>query len=62
MKNILEVRHLKKYYKDVRAVDGILFDVKKGSLFALLVENGAVKSTTIKCITTLKTQTVERSA
>lgn len=54
MENILEVKNLKKYYNDIKAVDDISFAVRKGSFFAFLGENGAGKSTTIKCITTLK--------
>lgn len=50
MKNIIEVKDLKKYYGDVKAVDGISFDVKEGSLFAFLGLNGAGKSTTINII------------
>lgn len=44
---IIEVKNLKKYFKEVKAVDDITFDVKKGDLFAFLGLNGAGKSTTI---------------
>ncbi len=50
---ILEVKNLKKSYGDIKAVNDISFQVKKGSLFAFLGPNGAGKSTTIKIITTL---------
>lgn len=50
MKNIIEISDLKKYYGDVKAVDGISFNVKEGSLFAFLGLNGAGKSTTINII------------
>lgn len=50
MKNIIEVRDLKKSYGDVKAVNGISFEVKKGSLFAFLGVNGAGKSTTINIL------------
>ncbi len=50
MKNIIEIRDLKKYYGDVKAVDGISFDVQQGSLFAFLGLNGAGKSTTINIL------------
>ncbi|MBE7076194.1 MAG: ABC transporter ATP-binding protein [Clostridiales bacterium] len=50
MKNIIEIRDLRKSYGDVKAVDGISFDVKAGSLFAFLGLNGAGKSTTINII------------
>lgn len=48
--NIIEVRDLYKTYGDVKAVDGISFDVEEGSLFAFLGLNGAGKSTTINII------------
>lgn len=48
--NIIEINHLKKYFKDVKAVDDISFSVKKGEFFAFLGLNGAGKSTTINII------------
>ncbi|NMD55557.1 ABC transporter ATP-binding protein [Tsukamurella columbiensis] len=53
----ISVRSLVKSYGDVRAVDGVSFDVAAGSTFAFLGTNGAGKSTTISCITTLKSTT-----
>lgn len=50
MENILEVSNLHKSFKDIKAVDGISFNVKHGSLFAFLGLNGAGKSTTINII------------
>ena len=50
MKDIIEIKELKKYFKDVKAVDGISFCVKEGELFAFLGLNGAGKSTTINII------------
>lgn len=50
MRNIIEIHDLKKSYDDVKAVDGISFNVKEGSLFAFLGINGAGKSTTINII------------
>ena len=47
MENIIEIEGLEKSYGDVKAVDGITFNVKSGSLFAFLGVNGAGKSTTI---------------
>ena len=51
--NILEIKHLKKSYGQIKAVNDISFEVRKGSLFAFLGQNGAGKSTTINVITTL---------
>ena len=50
MENIIEIKNLKKYFKQVKAVDDISFEVHKGSLFAFLGLNGAGKSTTINMI------------
>ncbi|KAF2961554.1 multidrug ABC transporter ATP-binding protein [Fervidobacterium sp. 2310opik-2] len=51
---VLEVRGLKKYYKEIRAVDSISFSIEKSEIFALLGPNGAGKTTTIKCILGLR--------
>jgi len=47
MENIIEISHLSKSFKDVKAVQDLSFRVKKGELFAFLGVNGAGKSTTI---------------
>ncbi len=47
MKNIIKIRDLKKSFGEVKAVQGISFQVEKGALFAFLGVNGAGKSTTI---------------
>ncbi|MGI6701830.1 MAG: ATP-binding cassette domain-containing protein [Christensenellales bacterium] len=56
-KNIIKVTDLHKYFGDIKAVDGISFEVIKGSLFAFLGTNGAGKSTTISIISTLLKKT-----
>lgn len=53
MRNIIEIKDLKKHFKEVKAVDGISFCVKEGELFAFLGLNGAGKSTTINIICNL---------
>jgi ABC-2 type transport system ATP-binding protein len=54
MDDIVVVENLHKTYgKDIIAVDGISFTVKKGEIFGFLGPNGAGKSTTIKILTTL---------
>lgn len=52
MKSI-EVLGLKKYYGNIKAVDGVDFYVEPGSLFAFLGPNGAGKSTVIDILCTL---------
>lgn len=49
----IEVRGLRKSYGRVEAVRGVDFTVATGSLFAFLGTNGAGKSTTIGCVTTV---------
>ncbi len=58
MDDIVIVENLHKTYgKDIIAVDGISFTVKKGEIFGFLGPNGAGKSTTIKILTTLLEKT-----
>jgi len=47
------VRSLTKRYRDTVAVDDVSFEVPAGSVFAFLGTNGAGKSTTIGCLTTV---------
>jgi ABC-2 type transport system ATP-binding protein len=50
----IEASNLIKTYKgDVRALDGLSFEVEAGTIFGLLGPNGAGKSTTVKILTTL---------
>lgn len=48
---MITVTDLKKHYGDVRAVDGISFEVAAGEVFGLLGHNGAGKTTTIRMLT-----------
>jgi ABC-2 type transport system ATP-binding protein len=48
-------RDLKKYYPDVKAVDGLDLDVRPGECFGLLGPNGAGKTTTIEILEGLTT-------
>lgn len=45
---LLEARNLVKYYRDVKAVDGIDLGVARGICFGLLGPNGAGKTTTVE--------------
>ena len=51
--DIITVNGFEKSYGDFKAVKGISFSVKEGSLFAFLGPNGAGKSTTIDTLCTL---------
>lgn len=53
MKNIIEVQHLTKEYKHVKAIDDLSFEVKEGEILGLLGPNGSGKSTTINCLLSL---------
>jgi ABC-2 type transport system ATP-binding protein len=54
---MIHVENLVKTFGDVKAVDGITFDVSAGEIFAFLGPNGAGKTTTIQMLTTLLTPT-----
>jgi ABC-2 type transport system ATP-binding protein len=54
MGNAIEASGLVKTYPgDVRALDGLGFEVEEGTVFGLVGPNGAGKSTTVKILTTL---------
>lgn len=50
---IIQVKDIKKAYKDVEVLKGVTFEVEQGSVFALLGENGAGKTTMIRIMATL---------
>lgn len=54
--NAIMVQELKKSYKNVPVLTGVNFQVKAGSIFALLGSNGSGKTTTVKILTTLLKQ------
>lgn len=55
LRTVLRVENLKKYYGNIKAVDGVSFIVEKGQLVSILGPNGAGKTTTIEIIEGLRT-------
>jgi len=53
----IEVRGLRKEYPDIKAVDGIDFEVRPGQIFSLLGPNGAGKTTTVEILEGLRDPT-----
>ena len=54
---IIQVKDLTKHYPEIKAVNGISFDVFQGEIFGLLGPNGAGKTTTLEIIETLRKKT-----
>jgi ABC-2 type transport system ATP-binding protein len=50
---VIEISHLSKHFKEIKAVDDLSFNVYKGDVFGFLGPNGAGKSTTIRMLLTL---------
>jgi len=55
LSRVIRVAHLTKRFGPVTAVNDLSFDVPAASVFAFLGTNGAGKSTTISCLTTVST-------
>lgn len=53
MKNIIQIKAVKKAYKNVEVLKGVDFEVEQGGIFALLGSNGAGKTTIIRIMATL---------
>ncbi|HKW05782.1 MAG TPA: ATP-binding cassette domain-containing protein [Nitrososphaerales archaeon] len=51
--SIVKVENLSKSFGQLKAVDGVSFQVREGEIFGFLGPNGAGKSTTINILTTL---------
>src|SRR3989338_4848677 len=49
----ISIRNLTKFYGQLRALDNVSFEVKRGDFFAFLGPNGAGKTTTINVVTGL---------
>jgi ABC-2 type transport system ATP-binding protein len=50
MKAVIRVDHLRKSYKDIKAVNDISFRVYEGEIFGMLGPNGAGKTTTMEIV------------
>jgi ABC-2 type transport system ATP-binding protein len=53
MEAAIRVKGLQKSYKKLEVLHGVVFDVARGSIFALLGSNGAGKTTIVKILSTL---------
>ncbi len=50
---LVDVRDLKRYYREVKAVDGISFTIRESSVHGFIGPNGAGKTTTMRVLATL---------
>jgi ABC-2 type transport system ATP-binding protein len=58
----IQVKGLQKSFKQLHVLKGVDFEVKQGTIFALLGSNGAGKTTIVKILTTLLKQDVGTAA
>ncbi|WP_136605970.1 ABC transporter ATP-binding protein [Paenibacillus dokdonensis] len=56
MEKAIQVKGLRKSFKDTEVLKGVDFEVRKGEIFALLGSNGAGKTTIVRILTTLLKQ------
>ncbi len=56
MEKAIEVKELRKSFKNTEVLKGVDFEVKRDEIFALLGSNGAGKTTIVKILTTLLKQ------
>ncbi|SFJ16406.1 ABC-2 type transport system ATP-binding protein [Paenibacillus sp. UNC496MF] len=56
METAIEVKGLRKSFKDAEVLKGVDFEVKRGEIFALLGSNGAGKTTIVRILATLLKQ------
>ena len=51
----IEVKNVKKYFGEVKALDGVSLQAESGKVFGLLGPNGAGKTTLVRMLATLTT-------
>ncbi len=54
--SLIEVKGLKKSYRQIHAVNGVDLDIAQGEIFSLLGPNGAGKTTTVEILEGLRTR------
>jgi len=57
MEKVIEVKNLRKTYKEVKAVDGIDLEIREKQILAILGPNGAGKTTTVEMLEGLRKPT-----
>ena len=50
---MITIRSVSKYFKNIKALDNVSFDIEKGEIFGILGPNGAGKSTIVNILNTL---------
>jgi ABC-2 type transport system ATP-binding protein len=53
---VIQIKQVRKYFKDVRAVDGVDLSIQEGEFLALLGPNGAGKTTLVEMVEGLQKQ------
>ncbi|MFW9779017.1 MAG: ATP-binding cassette domain-containing protein, partial [Candidatus Heimdallarchaeota archaeon] len=48
--NVIQLQNLTKFYGDIRGIEDLSLNIKRGSIFGFLGPNGAGKTTTIRCL------------
>ena len=51
---VVRVQGLRKFYRDIKAVDGIDLEIEEGEIFGIVGPNGAGKTTLVECIEGLR--------
>ncbi|MFF2652413.1 ATP-binding cassette domain-containing protein [Streptomyces sp. NPDC058045] len=56
MNTVIRCQDVSKRYGELRAVDGVSFEVQQGEIFGMIGPNGAGKSTLMECVEGLRTR------